>query len=267
LLFFSLSDWALVLVLFAIIFAATAGGLIAGRRLHDRSDKLREPIAATQAALLGFMALILAFGLTLAVGRYQDRRASVVLEANAIGTTYLRAQTLAEPIRSRSLALLMRYTDASIRLAQSVPDTAAARQALADGAQIQRDLWSLAGQALDAAPVASAPRLYVDSLNAMIDSQTTRASALSNRVPTAVLALEVVGAAVALALLAFFLGLSNRGVIGVVIASLLVTLMLLVTFDLDRPTRGLITVPAAPLTSLRASMALPPAAAAPTNPP
>jgi hypothetical protein len=163
--------------------------------------------------------------------------------------------------------LLARYTDASIRLAQSVPDTAAARRALADGDQIQRELWSLAGQALDAAPVASAPRLYVDSLNVMIDSQTTRASALNNRVPTAVLLLEVVGAAVALGLLAFYLGLSQRGVLSVLIASLLVTLMLLVTFDLDRPTRGLIRVPAAPLTSLRASMALPPAAVAPTSTP
>jgi hypothetical protein len=267
LLFFSLSDWVLVVVLFAIVFGATAAGLIAGRRLHDRSETLREPIAATQAALLGFVALVLAFGLTLAVGRYQDRRATVVEEANAIGTTYLRAQTLAEPVRSQSLALLVRYTDASIRLASSIPDTAATRRALADGTQIQRELWSLAGQSLDAAPVASAPRLYVDSLNAMIDSQTTRASALSNRVPTAVLVLEVIGAAVALALLAFYLGLSQRGLVGVVIASLLITLMLLITFDLDRPERGLIRVPAAPLISLRASMALPPAAEAPTGTP
>ena len=105
--------------------------------------------------------------------------------------------------------------------------------------------------------MARAPRLYVDSLNAMIDTQTTRASALSNRVPTAVLGLEVIGAAVALALLAFYLGLSQRGVVSVVIASLLVTLILLVTFDLDRPERGLIRVPATPLISLRASMALP----------
>ncbi len=36
--------------------------------------------------------------------------------------------------------------------------------AFADESQLQRQLWSLAGQALDAAPVASAPRLYVDSL-------------------------------------------------------------------------------------------------------
>jgi hypothetical protein len=47
-----------------------------------------------------------------------------------------------------------------------------------------------------------------------------------------------------------------------VLAAALVTLLLLVTFDLDRPTRGLITVPSAPLTDLRAEMALPPAAGA-----
>ncbi len=39
-----------------------------------------------------------AFGLTMAVGRYDQRRAAVVDDANAIGTTYLRAQTLREPL-------------------------------------------------------------------------------------------------------------------------------------------------------------------------
>ena len=46
----------------------------------------------------------------------------------------------------------------------------------------------------------------------------------------------------------------------VLVAAVLVTMLLFVTFDLDRPTRGLITVPDTPLTSLRASMALPRAA-------
>lgn len=261
-LFYSLSDWVVALVVFAIVFVPTVAGLLAGRRLHHRAEALREPIAATQAALLGFMALILAFGLTLAVGRYQDRRGAVVNQANAIATTYLRAQTLAEPVRSRSLTLLVRYTDVSIDVADRVPGSASFNRAAADGNKIQRDLWSLAGRALDAAAVASAPRLYVDSLNTMIDSQTTWTSALTNRVPTAVLVLEVVGTAVALTLLAFYLGLSRRGIVSVLIAASLLTLMLLVTFDLDRPTDGLIRVPHAALTSLRASMSLPPAAAA-----
>jgi len=45
----------------------------------------------------------------------------VVDDANAIGTTYLRAQTLAEPVRSQSIGLLRRYTDASISLSEAVP--------------------------------------------------------------------------------------------------------------------------------------------------
>ena len=44
------------------------------------------------------------------------------------------------------------------------------------------------------------------------------------------------------------------------VAAVLVTMLLFVTFDLDRPTRGLVTVPDTPLVNLRESMALPPAA-------
>ena len=116
------------------------------------------------------------------------------------------------------------------------------------------------GQAVDAAPLATAPRLYVDSLNTMIDQQTVRVAALNNRVPGAVLGLEVIGAAVALGLLGLFLSVLGRGLLPMILAAALVTMLLLVTFDLDRPTRGLITIPSTPLESLRASMALPPAA-------
>jgi hypothetical protein len=45
-----------------------------------------------------------------------------------------------------------------------------------------------------------------------------------------------------------------------IFATVLVTMLLLVTFDLDRPTRGLITVPDTPYTALRSSMTLPAAA-------
>jgi len=50
------------------------------------------------------------------------------------------------------------------------------------------------------------------------------------------------------------------------LAAGLVTMLLYVSFDLDRPTRGLITVPNGPLVSLRASMIPPPAASGPAQP-
>jgi hypothetical protein len=266
LVFFRLSSLELWLLIFGIVLGTTLLGVVAGRRLRAHADALREPFGVLQAALLGLVALILAFGLTLAVGRYDARRAAVVDTANAIGTTYLRAQTLREPIRTRSLEDLERYTDATIRLSESVPGSASARDATADGQLLQRSLWRLAGEALAGSPTDSAPRLYVETLNEMIDMQTVQVSALNNRVLTAVLAIEVVGAAVALGLLALYLAILARGVISVVLAAAFVSVLLLITFDLDRPVRGLVRVPDTPLVNLRESMDLPPADRAPAGP-
>lgn len=234
--------------------------------LRAHGETLKEPFGALQAALLGLVALVLAFGMTMAVGRYDDRRGAVVEEANAIGTTYLRAQTLAEPMRTRSLALLRDYTDAAIAYSETVPDTPAQLAAIAQAERLQRGLWRLAGESLRSAPTDSAPRLYVETLNEMIDMETVRVSALRNRVPDSVLLVEVVGAAVALGLLALYLAILSRGVATVVLAAAFVGIMLLVTFDLDRPTRGLIRVSDAPLFALRASMELAAAAEAPARP-
>jgi hypothetical protein len=262
--FFRLSSWELALILFALVGTATFAGFAIGKYLREHSDNLRESFGVLQAALLGVVGLILAFGLTLAVGRYEARRAATVTEANAIGTTYLRAQLIAEPARSASLDLLRRYTTLAIGIAHEVPNSTLMRRTTAAQGVLQRRLWRLAGEAIATAPLASAPRLYVDSLNSTIDDQSARLSSLNNRVPGPVLALEVIGAAVALALLALHISILGRGLVAMMAAAALMTLLLLVTFDLDRPTRGLITVPDAPLVSVRASMALPPAANGPT---
>jgi hypothetical protein len=250
-----------------VILGATALGVFLGQRVRHLSDTLKEPFGVLQGALLGVVGLLLAFGLSLAVSRYEDRRSNIVSEANAIGTTYLRAQTLPEPIRGRSLDLLTGYTRVAIRLSDEVPGSDEARDARAQEERIERRLWSLAGQALDVAPTASAPRLYVETLNEMIDGENARIAALGNRVPTAVLVLEVLGSALALGLLAAYLAIVGRGVLAVTLASALVAFLLLVTADLDRPTRGLITIPDTALTNQLASMMEPPAAAAPRSPP
>jgi hypothetical protein len=263
--FFRLSTWELWLIVAAIVLGFVAVGYLAGRFLRLRDETLREPVGIVQGAFFALVGLILAFGLTLAIGRYDTRRAAVVDDANTIGTTYLRAQTLAEPVRSDSLRLLREYTDASLALSKAVPTTDGFARAVAREDAIQRRLWSLAGDALAGAPRDSAPRLYVETLNQMIDQQTVRVAALNNRIPSAVLALEVLGAAFAFGLLALYTAMHGRGATTVVLAGALVTVLLLIIFDLDRPTRGLIRIPDTPLIALRASMTLPPAAQGPTR--
>ena len=129
--FFSLASWELALLILAVVGAFTAAGVLLGRYLRKHSETLREPFGVLQAALLGVVGLILAFGLSLAVGRYESRRAAVVDDANTIGTTYLRAQLLSEPVRSRSLALLREYADLALQLSSEVPNSSGFRRTTA----------------------------------------------------------------------------------------------------------------------------------------
>ena len=73
-------------------------GFRVGLRLYRAHDEARkEQIGGTQGAMLGLLALLLGFTFAMAVGRYETRRTLVLTEANAIGTTCLRASFLPMP--------------------------------------------------------------------------------------------------------------------------------------------------------------------------
>jgi hypothetical protein len=148
----------MALVLAVVVLGATALGVFLGRRVSHLSDTLKEPFGVLQGALLGVVGLILAFGLSLAVNRYENRRDAVVDEANTIGTTFLRAQTLPEPMRSQSLALLRTYVESAVSLTNYVPGSSQALAAIDIEDEVQRRLWTLNGRAVALKPVQSAPR-------------------------------------------------------------------------------------------------------------
>jgi len=209
--------------------------------------------------VLGLVGLLLAFGMSMAVGRYETRRQLVVEEANAIGTAYLRSQLLREPYRSTSIALFADYTEGAIALADQVPGSDAFDAASARIDSLGRSLWRTAGQAVTDDPRGTQPRLYIDSLNEMLDSHEARQASLANKVPDTVIALQIIASAVALGVLTMYLAMLGRGVATSLLAALVVVLILFVSLDLDRPRRGLITVPDAPLVSVRTSIEQPPA--------
>jgi hypothetical protein len=68
-------------------------------------------------ATLGLLAFILAFTFGLAATRYDTKRQLLIDEANAVGTTYLRAAIL--PERGEEIRALLRdYVDARIQAVQ-----------------------------------------------------------------------------------------------------------------------------------------------------
>jgi len=105
----------------------------------------------------------------------------------------------------------------------------------------------------------SAPRLYVESLNTMIDMHTTRLAPLADVIPEQVLDVQLFGGAVALGVLAVYLRVVGRGGVIAIVTATMISIVLVVIADLDRPERGFIHVPATSLDNVRASMQQPPA--------
>ena len=96
----------------AIVLLATEFGWQLGIRTkgHGASGN----ISALEQSLLGLLALIIGFTFLMALTRFEARREAVLSEANAIGTTALRARLLPAPHRKESLKLLREY--AQIRI-------------------------------------------------------------------------------------------------------------------------------------------------------
>ncbi|MEN9645660.1 MAG: hypothetical protein RL238_2329 [Actinomycetota bacterium] len=260
---FHLNSVVLALLVAAVLAGSVATGVLIGRRRLARGDDNHGTVGVVQGALLGLVGLLLAFGLSMAVGRYETRRGLVVQEANDIGTTYLRAQLLPEPQRTASLDLLKEYGDAAIVMADLVPgsDEFVAAAEVKEG--LQNELWAVAGEVIADRPQDGAPKLYIEVLNDTIDTHTDRVASLGNRVPPPVMWLELLCSALALGAMGLYLTMLGRKLAPSFLTAAVLGVILLVSFDLDRPERGIITVPSNALIDVRASMDEPPAAAAP----
>ncbi len=119
---------------------------------------------------------------------------------------------------------------------------------------LQQELWALAVQATDDDPRAVTTGAFVQSLNAMIDAQGKRNALQEMHVPETVLLLLFIVFIASGAMMGYSGGLSEKRIIApVVLVSLLVTLIVFIIIDLDRPKRGLIQVNQSPLLELQQS--------------
>jgi hypothetical protein len=87
-------------------------GFRIGLRLYATKDAARKgQIGGIQGAVPGLLGLLLGFTFAMAVDWYDTRRDLVLKEANAIGTTYLRASLLPDTHQDPVKDLLRHYVE------------------------------------------------------------------------------------------------------------------------------------------------------------
>ena len=243
-------------LLAAMTVAIEVGYRIGRTKEACTKETTRDHVKATQASLLGILALLLAFSFSLALQRFDSRNEAVVDEANAIGTTFLRAQLLPSPVRNDALNLLQRYIDLRVQ-ADTIPlDQEADRKVLlVNASHVLETLWNCARRAAEEDPNPVTSGLFIQSLNETMEAYGRRDAVLRRHVPEAVTYLLIGTFVITGGVLGYTAGVAGHR--PALVSYILVVLIVVLTFiivDLDRPRRGLIEVDQTGLNDLKAAM-------------
>ncbi len=244
-------------MLAAILAVAEVGFRLGRWRRAQREHEPEPPVGGMVAAQLGLLALLLAFTFGIAASRFEGRRTALLDEANAIGTTWLRADFLEPPVRDEVRRLLVEYADVRLVAAAGGDVDAALRHAN----EAHRRLWSAAVTSAAAEP-RSVPRgLFVTALNELIDLHAERAmAALRSRIPPTIWLVLLSVALMSFLAVGYQEGLAgaNRSPALLLVATTFAAVLWLLV-DLDRPGEGALRVSQHPMREVR-EMMQPPAA-------
>lgn len=145
-------------------------GLYHRRRNRDvKESSVGSSVTATQ----GLLAFLLAFTFNMTANRYQQRKALLLDEVNAICTAYLRADFLEVAAAGRARELLAEYVVLRDFNPARQPVTA---ENLARTEQIHRQLWQLVDEHVRRGYSPGYLRQFAEPLNTVIGFHYSRAS-------------------------------------------------------------------------------------------
>lgn len=244
-LLYGYSSIAIAITLFVTIVVFNEVGFRVGRFVQSQTDnEVKVLTGSIQASILGLLALLLGFTFSMSMQRYDNRSMALIEESNAIGTAMLRVQLLPEEYKKEADKLFREYVDLRVTIGQLDLTKIEERNIYNKRvAKIQSDLWSLAISATNSDPRPVTTGAFVKSLNDVIDSQGKRNALLQMHVPEVVLILLFVVFVSSGGIMGYSAGLSGKRMIApIILVSLLITLIVFIIIDLDRPKRGLIQV-------------------------
>jgi hypothetical protein len=198
----------------------------------------------TVSAIIGLLGLLIGFTFSLASERFDTRRSLVVEEANAVSTTWLRQQMLADPWRSRLVILMRDYVRARQQFAVTDPGSLDQLDMRTDA--LQRQIWQETTAALRTPAGAPLTLALMQTTNQMFDLAAARQAANEAKVPFEVMLMLVVFAVVAAMVMGYALAMSgNRYTLVSTGVFVLAALAIGMILDLDEPGKGGIRVPQA----------------------
>jgi hypothetical protein len=239
--------WLVAFLLLISLLIPMEAGLRLGKKqwkartLPDGSD--RGDVALN--SMLALLGLMLAFTFSFTMGRAELRRQALIGEVNALGTTFLRADLLPEPGRTRVKQRLYEYAQSRYVKPGTRLKLEELQQLFEQSEQLQAQIWpeliTAFHQTKDVTPAEKA--LLISAVNEVLDANARRTAVFWDRLPTAVLLLLLMIAGISMGVASFHASLSGHvprwrmSALAVILAALMYVIL-----DYDMVVRGLIQV-------------------------
>jgi hypothetical protein len=253
--------WGVFSLTVVCVFLAICIGMVLGLSISRRPEHEKEaPLGTVVGSLLGLVAFMLAFSFGITAQIFQARRQLLLDEVNAIGTAYLRAGLLAEPHGGEIRSLLREYVDLRVNLAkedlsqnpEKFHETVSRCEALQD------QMWAHAVSISQADRHSPIDALFIDSLNTMIDLQTSRITTASYRLPQIIWYTIYLITIISMFMVGYQTGLSGKSNLKVgIMLALTFSAVLFLMVDLDRATEGYFRLSQKPMIELQNKLQMP----------
>ena len=238
--------------LIAGIVAAHEIGFWLGSQTGSADELFDRQVGLVRTSTAALVAFLIGFAFSGAASRFIDRLDIIVKEANALGTAYLRADSMAEPQRGDLKAALKEYTTDRVTLLSREGHNQI-EPLLAKVSGLHERMWRSAIKGTqDNAPLMA---IVLPPLNEIIDLHSTHLAMARRHLPIPIMAALLGAAAIGVGMLGFGNGRVGRrfSVLDFVYGAVL-AVALWMTIDLDYPGIGIIRVSNLPVVETLAAM-------------
>ena len=242
---------AIALAMFAgSLMLMEVGRRMGARRLAEEGNVAMAGLSAVEGAVFALMGLLLAFTLSGALQRFDERRTLIMQEANGISTAYARLGMLDEPAKSDLRLQLKSYLSERLHLYKLPIAFSIVEHTSIYDADQQRKIAGIRGQVWDGAvsacarmPTTAPCTLILPALNEAFEAAYDRAGA-NERHPPRIIYIMLFALGLGGSLLGGFgMGAAKRrSAVHMVTFAAAMSIALYIITDIEFPRQGLITV-------------------------
>jgi hypothetical protein len=226
---------------FLAFWLATLAGATICRKWRYFDPAIRSDFGTILATTLTLNGLIIGFTFSMAIGRYEQRKYNEELEANAIGTEYLRADLLTSADGAAKVrALLKEYVNQRVSY-YLADDDDAIRRNMVRTSTLQKELWTAVGTTAATQPTAVGA-LTIAGMNDVLNSQGYAQASWWNRIPTSAWILMAAIAVISHGLVGYGTRNARSERLLMMVLPLVVSISFLLIADIDSPRSGIIRV-------------------------